>query len=99
MLDGVRTLVDSLKTQLRIVEGFEHAKSRLEATDHLDGNTLAKCHVFVRYVNESTPDSNFYLEVSKLSLDEVAFCSISFEERRLKCIVDSFKALHVQTNM
>ena len=69
LLGAAKCLVDNLTRQIRIVEGFEHARSRLERTTQLESNTLTKCNVFVRYVNEGAPDSNFYLEVSRLNRD------------------------------
>ncbi|RAK96294.1 uncharacterized protein BO80DRAFT_229423 [Aspergillus ibericus CBS 121593] len=56
---------------------------------------LLKCDVFIRHANESTPGSNFDLEICKLSLDELAFCSISFEDRRLKHVVHHFKTANI----
>ncbi|TQB68884.1 hypothetical protein MPDQ_002657 [Monascus purpureus] len=88
-----------LNEQIRIVEGLEHARARLLAKSSLEYNTLSKCDVFMRYANESTPGSNFDLEIRKLSLDELAFCSISFEDRRLKHVVHHFKAANIRKYM
>ena len=88
----------TLKAQIKIVEGLEHAKARLAATNPLDSNTLSKCEVFMRYVNDA-PDSNFGVEVRRLSLHELAFCSISFEERRLKSVVRYFAASNIRAYM
>ncbi|KAL4946482.1 hypothetical protein BDV06DRAFT_182617 [Aspergillus oleicola] len=55
--------------QLKIVEGLQHARSRLTATRSLESNTLSKCNVFVHYVNNSAPGSNFNLEVRTPSSD------------------------------
>jgi len=91
--------VKILSEQIKIIEGLEHAKARLAVTSSLESNTLSKCDVFMRYVNSSPYDSGFYLEVCKLSLDELAFSSISFEERRLKSIVYSFTASAIRDYM
>ena len=91
-LGDVKKAVEILNQQMKIVEALEHAKDRLAKTTTLESNTLLKCNVFIRYVNEASPHSNFYLEVSKLNLEELAFASISFEDRRLKTLLDSFKA-------
>lgn len=88
-----------LNEQIKIVEGLEHARARLLATTSLDSNTLSKCNVFMRYANESTSGSSFDLEVRKLSLDELAFCSISFEDRRLRSVVHHFKAANIRKFM
>jgi len=98
-LGDVKSTVEILHEQIKIVEGLEHAKDRLATTRSLESNTLSKCNVFVRYVNETSRHNNFYLEVSKLSLDELAFSSISFEERRLKTLLDSFKASDIRDYM
>ncbi|KAL2809708.1 hypothetical protein BDW59DRAFT_177131 [Aspergillus cavernicola] len=95
----VKNQLKILNEQLKIVEGLQHARSRLTATRSLESNTLSKCNVFVHYVNNSTPGSNFNLEVRKLGLDELAFCSISFEERRLKSVIHHFKASDIRTYM
>lgn len=93
------TFTEILNEQLKVVEGLQHARSRLTATRSLESNTLSKCYVFVHYTNNSAPGSNFNLEVRKLSLDELAFCSISFEERRLKSVIHHFKATDIRTYM
>jgi hypothetical protein len=86
----------TLDYQIKMVEALEHAKDRLSKTKSLDSNTLAKCAVFIQYVNRSNTTSNFCSEVSKLSLNELAFSLISFEERRLKTILDLFKASDIR---
>jgi hypothetical protein len=93
--------LDILHEQIKIVEGLEHARARIAATRtrSLDSNTLSKCDAFVRSINNNASSTNFNLEVHKLSLDELAFCSISFEERRLKSVIHHFKASEVQTYM
>ena len=95
LLGGAKTLVNNIETQIKMVERFYYVKTRLENTDSLDGNAFTKCAVFVRYFNESAGDSNFCIEALKLSLDELAFCFISFTDRRLKLVLSSFKALYV----
>jgi hypothetical protein len=94
----VKNQLKTLNAQIKIVEGLEHARARLAATLSLDSNTLSKCDVFMRYVN-SAPDSSFGLEVRKLNLDELVFCSISFEERRLKSAVHHFAASNIRAYM
>jgi len=86
----------TLDYQIKMVDALEHAKDRLSKTKSLDSNTLAKCGVFIQYVNRSNTTSNFCSEVSKLSLNELAFSLISFEERRLKTILDLFKASDIR---
>lgn len=78
---------------IKLIQALEHAKDRLSKTKPLDSNTLAKCRVFIQHVNHA---SKFSSEVSKLSLNELAFASISFEERRLIMIVDAFKASDIR---
>ncbi|KAI9039869.1 uncharacterized protein KD926_008970 [Aspergillus affinis] len=95
----VKNELKILSEQVKIVEGLEHARARLAATRLLESNTLSKCNVFVRTFNNSAPGSNFDLEVRKLGLDELVFCSISFEERRLKSVVDYFMSSNIRTYM
>ncbi|RAK98698.1 uncharacterized protein BO80DRAFT_151330 [Aspergillus ibericus CBS 121593] len=97
----VKNELKTLNAQIRIVEGLEHAKARLAATRSrsLESNTLSKCNVFMHYVNKSAAGSNFDLEIRKLNLNELAFCSISFEDRRLKSVIHHFKAANIRTYM
>ncbi|KAI2791735.1 hypothetical protein POX_c04612 [Penicillium oxalicum] len=97
-LPRLREELRILNEQIKIVQGLEHAKTRLAARASLDSNTLAKCDVFVRYINDNK-SVNFNSEVRKLNLDELAFCSISFEERRLKSVAFHFKACSIRTYM
>jgi len=92
----IKNALKVLNEQIKIVEGLEHAKARLESTSSLDSNTLSKCNVFVRHVNNCTAGSSFDSEVRKLNLAELAFCSISFEERRLKSVAGHFAASNIQ---
>lgn len=94
---AVKNELNILNEQVKIVKGLEHARARLAATRLLESNTLSKCNVFMRFINNSAPGSNFDLEVRKLDLDELAFCSISFEERRLKSVIHHFKASNIRT--
>lgn len=96
---AVKNELKILNEQIKVIEGLEHARARLGARRSLESNTLSKCDVFTCCVNNSTPGSNFDLEVRKLSLDELAFCSISFEERRLKSVIHHFKASNIRTYM
>ncbi|KAI3342007.1 hypothetical protein F4824DRAFT_447830 [Ustulina deusta] len=91
--------VRRLNEQIKIVEGLEHARARLKSTKSLDSNTLSKCGAFVRHVNNSAPSDAFFREVAKLSLDELGYCSISFEERRLKSVGSRLKASDIQAYM
>lgn len=95
-LGRVRESLHILKAQIKVAEALEHAKDRLTKARPLDSNTLSKCNVFIHYVNQAEVQSNFSLEVSKLSLNELVFSSISFEERRLKTLLDSFRASDVE---
>lgn len=51
----------------------------------------------MQYVNKAHTASNFFSEVSKLSLNELIFALISFEGRRLKTLIDLFKASDIKT--
>ncbi|KAH7114119.1 hypothetical protein EDB81DRAFT_601848, partial [Dactylonectria macrodidyma] len=57
-----------------------------------------RCLVFVRAINYKVSE-NFSSEVKKLSLEELFFCSISFDERQMPLIRESFKALHIRQYM
>ncbi|KIW35807.1 uncharacterized protein PV06_11848 [Exophiala oligosperma] len=94
--ESLRDVQKALGYQIKMVEALEHAKDRLSKTKSLDANTLAKCGVFVQHVNRSDTPNNFYSEVSKLNLNELAFSLISFEDRRLKTLLDSFKASDIR---
>lgn len=66
------------------------------------GSTLPlhwKCFAFIRSINDNAHDTNFDSEVRKLSLDELAFCSIRFEERRLNPVIPCFKASNIREYM
>ena len=95
-LGEVKSSVEILEEQIKTVEGLEHAKERLHTCRPLTSNTLNKCKVFVEYVNQAKPHSSFLLEVSQLSLNELLFSSISFEERRLKALLRSFRASDIR---
>lgn len=92
----VKKELEFFSGQVKIVEGLEHARDRLAKRKSLDYNTLLKCDAFIRCVNN---DGDFQLEVRKLSLDELAFCCISFEERRLKSVALYFKASNIRAYM
>lgn len=96
LLDAAKSLITSLEIQIKIVEGLERAKDRLEKTQHLDSNTLDKCNTFANFINGCGPGHPLVKETLKLSRDEVAFASIAFEERRLKAVASSFNAACVQ---
>ena len=96
-LDDAKNIVKLLSDQINNVEALEHAKDRLAKTPRLDSHTLAKCGVFVHYFNQSALSSHFYLEVSELSLNELAFMAICFTETRLQGLLDSFKASDLRT--
>ncbi|KAJ9480893.1 hypothetical protein VN97_g12628 [Penicillium thymicola] len=98
-LSEVKNELAYLNGQIKIIEGLEHASIRMAKKKSLDSNTLSKCDVFMGRMNHDTPDDDFDLEVRKLSLDELAFCSISFEERRLRSVTPWFKASNIRTYM
>ncbi|KAK7894614.1 hypothetical protein LTR67_006376 [Exophiala xenobiotica] len=95
-LGDVKEMMKTMEYRIKMVEALEHAKRRLSETTTLDSNTLSKCSTFISYVNKSDAVSNFNLEVSKLNLNELAFTLISFEERRLKTLLELFKATDVK---
>lgn len=97
-LADLKKELDMIYGQIKVVEGLEHARARLAARPCLDSNTLAKCEIFIRCINDDT-NPRFGLEVSKLDLNELAFCSISFEERRLKTVVHHFEATSIKKYM
>ncbi|KAJ6027478.1 uncharacterized protein N7446_003930 [Penicillium canescens] len=98
-LNEVKKELTILSEQIKIVEGLEHARARLAATRSLDSNTLSKCDVFMRCVNDNAFKPDFALELRKLSWDGLAFCSISFEERRIRYLVRHLKASDIRTYM
>ncbi|KJK74210.1 hypothetical protein H634G_10583 [Metarhizium anisopliae BRIP 53293] len=98
LLDDAAKLIESLEYQKRVVECFQRTKKHLE-TQLLESNVLKKCATFIAAAESSATGSNFLLEVSKLTLDELGFCSISFDDRRLKMVQHSFKASHVRAYM
>ncbi|KAJ6437978.1 phospholipase A2 protein family [Purpureocillium lavendulum] len=59
----IKNALKVLHEQVKIVEGLEHARARLESTSSLDSNTLSKCNVFVRHVNNCTAGSSFDSEL------------------------------------
>jgi hypothetical protein len=95
--------VKAMKRQLeitngkfKILEGLSHAIERLRATTKLNSNTLAKYSIFIQEVDNSSPDSTFYLEVCKLGLYELWLCCIAFEPRRLRPAVKYFAASDIR---
>lgn len=95
LLSDVANLILDLQNQSRIVACFEHAKSQLRSP-LLGSNDLNKCAAFIQALNDGTDKDNFYMEVSKLNLEELAFSSISFSERQLKMVRRCFKASDVE---
>lgn len=55
-----------------------------------------KCKVFIKYINNPNPNGNFIVEVSKLNLNKLLFTLISFKNRRLKIILNVFKASDIK---
>ncbi|KAJ5454935.1 hypothetical protein N7530_012704 [Penicillium desertorum] len=98
-LNEIKKELTILREQVKIVEGLEHARARLAATVSLDSNTLSKCSAFIRCVNDNAFKPEFATELRKLSWDGLAFCSISFEERRLQYVVRHLRASDIQTYM
>jgi environmental stress-induced protein Ves len=79
-----------LREQVKTAEGLEHARARLAAKSYLDYNILTRLCVVSTIMHVVV--SNFDLEVRKVSLEELAFCFINFEERRLKSVIHHWLA-------
>lgn len=97
-LDDVTRLIKVLETQKKIVQAFEHTANLLQSP-HLHSRVLGNCSYFINAINASAISSNFYIEVSKLNLWELAFCAISFGEKRLQAILDDFRASDLTSYM
>ncbi|KJZ78741.1 hypothetical protein HIM_02132 [Hirsutella minnesotensis 3608] len=91
-------LIRNLENQQRMLSAFQKAATRLRAPT-LDTNVLKKCTEFIRAVDAGPESSVFVLEVAKLSLDELAFCSIAIGGKRLCLIRESFRACYVRAFM
>lgn len=85
--------MDALQYQIKMVEALERTRQRLSNTTVLSSRTLDHCLTFMQYVNTTI---NFSNEVAKLSLNELRFAAISFEGRRLKSLLNLFKASDVK---
>ncbi|KIV81293.1 hypothetical protein PV11_03489 [Exophiala sideris] len=96
-LNDVRKSVEILQYQIKMVEALEHGKQRLLKSTTLHSSVLGNCLPFMQYVNKAHTASNFFSEVSNLSLNELIFAMISFEGRRLKTLIDLFKASDIKT--
>jgi hypothetical protein len=94
-VDDVQKSIDILEYRLRVFNALEHTKTRLSKAI-LESNTLAKCGVFIRHFNAAHPASNFRSEVAKLNRNELMYALISFEDRRLKKILDLFQASDIK---
>lgn len=92
-LGEARKCLDILRYQIKMFEALEPGKQRLSKTSVLNLGMLDNCLTFMQYVDTEV---NFSYEVSKLSLNELIFAIISFEGKRLKTLLDLFKASDVK---
>ncbi|KAK1996457.1 hypothetical protein LX36DRAFT_658557 [Colletotrichum falcatum] len=98
LLNPAKEMVRVLQVHACMVEDLESTKEKL-AKGKLNSNTLGKCRDIIEFVNELEERDNFVVELSRLSLDEIAFVSICFSTRRLKTIHQDFRASRIQTYM
>lgn len=96
-LQEAQKLVERLEGEIRLLKAFEHTKSCLESYNL--SYCIKKCAAFVQAVDSSAFDDQFYQEVSKLTLDELGFVSISFAERPLKVVQSCLQSSHVREYM
>lgn len=85
--------MEILQYQIKMVQALEHGKQRLSNTAVLNSRVLDNCLNFMQYADTTIGFSN---QVSKLSLNELLFAMISFDGRRLKNLLDLFKASDVK---
>lgn len=98
-VQAVEDLIANLTAQCKIVRGFEKTKTILQASPVLSSGNLKRCNQFVHHVEAVAEDSNFLQEISKLTLDELVFISVSFATRSLDVIGESLRAIQIRAYM